>query len=68
MIANKIPCHSRESGIAKTGVGANIGVADGQNGELHDAVRNPVKIFLHLSSEFPAEEVCVMRISDMVTF
>ena len=37
--------HSREGESAKTGVEANIGFADGLEGELHDAVRNPVKQF-----------------------
>jgi hypothetical protein len=36
-------CHFRTGGTVETGVGANIDFVDGLEGELHDAVRNPVK-------------------------
>jgi len=35
--------HSRESGIAETGVEASIGFADDPKGELYETVRNPVR-------------------------
>jgi hypothetical protein len=34
--------HPREGGIAEAGVEANIGFADGPEGEQQEAVRNPV--------------------------